>query len=130
VGRSEGRIARPARFPTSAAGPRLYFRLCERGEGGHSSRSRGLPAIVREPPTRESRSWSRRRRGWFEQRAARQGEALLAALREYPGGDNGLAHAVCNAVEDIGVSRMVLLTVECKLHLLRVLEEWSHAAGD
>jgi hypothetical protein len=57
-------------------------------------------------------------------------DALLAALREHPRGDNELGHAIRKAVEDVGASRIVLLTLECKMYLLRLLEEWSLEVAD
>ena len=57
-------------------------------------------------------------------------EALLAGLREHPPGDREFAHAICKAVEDVGASRIVLLTLECKIYLLRLLEEWSLEVGE
>ena len=56
-------------------------------------------------------------------------EALIAALRESPRGDSGLARAICKAIEDIPARSPVLLTLDHKKYLLRVLEEWSSAAG-
>ena len=55
-------------------------------------------------------------------------EALLAALREQ-GGDDELADAICEAVEAVGPSRIVLLTLECKIYLVRLLEVWVLEAG-
>lgn len=57
-------------------------------------------------------------------------EALLTDLRKHPRGDNELAHAIRKAFEDVGASRIVLLTLECKLYLLRLLEEWSLEVGE
>ena len=57
-------------------------------------------------------------------------EALLTGLRKHPRGDNELAHATRKAFEDVGASRIVLLTLECKLYLLRLLEEWSLEVGE
>jgi hypothetical protein len=48
-------------------------------------------------------------------------EALFGALREQ-GGDEELADAICEAVEAVSPSRIVLLTLECKNYLLRLLE--------
>lgn len=56
-------------------------------------------------------------------------EALLTALREHARGDDELANALCNVFEDIGPSRIVLLTLEWKALLLQLLEKWSLEAG-
>jgi hypothetical protein len=56
-------------------------------------------------------------------------DALLAALGEDPRGDDGLARATRKAIEDIPATSPVLLTLEHKMFLLRVLREWSEAAG-
>jgi len=56
-------------------------------------------------------------------------DALLAALREHPRGDDGLASELRKAVEDIPATSPVLLTLEHKMYLLRVLGEWADAAG-
>ena len=56
-------------------------------------------------------------------------EALLAALREHRRGDDELARATRTAVEDVASGSPVLLTLEHKMYVLRLLEEWSRAAG-
>ena len=56
-------------------------------------------------------------------------DALLAALREHPRGDDGPASEIRRAMEDIPVTSPILLTLEHKLYLLRVLGEWSNSAG-
>jgi hypothetical protein len=56
-------------------------------------------------------------------------EALLATLREHASGDDELADALCEAFEDIGPSRIILLTLECKALLLQLLEKWSLQVG-
>lgn len=55
-------------------------------------------------------------------------EALFGALREQ-GGDEELADAICEAVEAVSPSRIVLLTLECKNYLLRLLEVLLLEAG-
>ena len=52
-------------------------------------------------------------------------DALLAALREHPRGGDGPAGEIRRAIEDIPATSPVLLTLEHKLYLLRVLGEWS-----
>jgi hypothetical protein len=54
-------------------------------------------------------------------------DALLAALREHPRGD-GPAGEICKAIEDIPATSPILLTLEHKLYLLRVLGEWLDLA--
>ena len=56
-------------------------------------------------------------------------DALLAALRANPRSDNGPAGEIRKAIEDIPATSPVLLTLEHKLHLLRVLGDWSDTAG-
>jgi hypothetical protein len=56
-------------------------------------------------------------------------DALLAALREHPRRDDGLARALRRAMEDIPATSPILLTLEHKMYLLRVLGEWSDAGG-
>ena len=56
-------------------------------------------------------------------------DALLAALRENPRDDDGSAGEIRKAIEDIPATSPVLLTLEHKMYLLRVLGEWSDAAG-
>ena len=56
-------------------------------------------------------------------------DALLAALRNHPRGDDGPAAEIRKAMEDIPATSPVLLTLEHKMYLLRVLGEWSDAAG-
>ena len=56
-------------------------------------------------------------------------DALLAALREHPRGGDGPAGEICKAIEDIPATSPILLTLEHKLYLLRVLGEWLDLAG-
>jgi hypothetical protein len=56
-------------------------------------------------------------------------DALLAALREDARDDDGSARAIRKAIEDIPASSPVLLTLEHKMYLLHMLEEWSNAVG-
>ena len=56
-------------------------------------------------------------------------DALLAALREHPRGDEGPAGEIRRAIEDIPATSPILLTLEHKLYLLRVLGEWLDLAG-
>ena len=56
-------------------------------------------------------------------------DALLAALRENPRGEDGPAGEICKAIEDIPATSPILLTLEHELYLLRVLGEWPDASG-
>jgi len=56
-------------------------------------------------------------------------DALLATLRASSSGDDAQAGEIRAAMEDIPATSPVLLTLEHKLYLLRVLGEWSDTAG-
>jgi len=56
-------------------------------------------------------------------------DALLAALRKHPRDDDRPAGEIRKAMEDIPATSPVLLTLEHKMYLLRVLGEWSDTAG-
>jgi hypothetical protein len=90
-----------------------------------NDREHAIPAAHDHPPDRVTVEFSSRdvMLPWSTR------EALLAALRESPRGDSGLARAICKAMEDIPASSPVLLTLDHKNYLLRVLEEWSSVAG-